>query len=89
MKVFQHPDSTPYVTTSPLPMFYLQVMYLSILASMQELALLVVVMGAGVLLFGSALYIAEGFSTPDNEPLQFKSIPEAMWWAIITMTTVG
>ncbi|GFO43213.1 potassium voltage-gated channel subfamily a member 4 [Plakobranchus ocellatus] len=67
----------------------LKVMYLSILASMQELALLVVVMGAGVLLFGSALYIAEGFSTPDNEALQFESIPDAMWWAIITMTTVG
>ncbi|GFR75029.1 potassium voltage-gated channel subfamily B member 2 [Elysia marginata] len=67
----------------------LKVMYLSILASMQELALLVVVMGAGVLLFGSTLYIAEGFSTSDNEPLQFASIPEAMWWAIITMTTVG
>jgi voltage-gated potassium channel len=39
-----------------------------------------------LLLFGAtALYWAEG----DIQPDQFGSIPRALWWAIITLTTVG
>lgn len=39
-----------------------------------------------LLLFGAtALYMIEG----DNQPEQFGSIPRALWWSVITFTTVG
>ena len=38
-----------------------------------------------VLLSGSLMYFAEGVAQPDK----FGSIPRALWWAIITMTTIG
>jgi len=49
--------------------------------------LLVTVALAGfLLLFGAtALYLAEG----DIQPDKFGSIPRALWWSIITLTTVG
>ena len=40
---------------------------------------------AGVVLFSSAVYFAEAGS----ENSLFKSIPDAFWWAVVTMTTVG
>lgn len=39
-----------------------------------------------LVLFGAtALYLAEGHVQPDK----FGSIPRALWWAVITLTTVG
>ncbi len=39
-----------------------------------------------LLLFGAtALYVVEG----DIQPDKFGSIPRALWWSIITLTTVG
>lgn len=38
-----------------------------------------------ILAAGSLMYWAEG----DAQPEKFGSIPRAMWWAIITLTTVG
>ena len=38
-----------------------------------------------ILAAGSLLYWAEG----DVQPEKFGSIPRAMWWAIVTLTTVG
>lgn len=40
----------------------------------------------GLLVFGAtALYLAEGHIQPDK----FGSIPRSLWWAIITLTTIG
>ncbi len=38
-----------------------------------------------VLVMASAMHIAEHAAQPDK----FGSIPEAMWWAVVTITTVG
>ncbi|RZC33041.1 potassium voltage-gated channel protein Shaker, partial [Asbolus verrucosus] len=40
---------------------------------------------AGVVLFSSIVYFAEAGA----EQSFFKSIPDAFWWAVVTMTTVG
>ncbi|KAJ8942433.1 hypothetical protein NQ318_006236 [Aromia moschata] len=40
---------------------------------------------AGVVLFSSIVYFAEA----GTEQSHFKSIPDAFWWAVVTMTTVG
>ncbi|ESO07420.1 hypothetical protein HELRODRAFT_136016, partial [Helobdella robusta] len=54
-------------------------------ASMQELGLLIFFMGICVVIFSSAVYFAE----LDSPYSQFSSIPDAFWWAVVTMTTVG
>ena len=45
----------------------------------------VLALRSGVVLFSSAVYFAEAGS----EKSYFKSIPDAFWWAVVTMTTVG
>jgi voltage-gated potassium channel len=47
---------------------------------------LTVALAVGLMLFGaSALYLIEGELQPDK----FGSIPRALWWAVITLTTIG
>lgn len=47
---------------------------------------LTLMLAAGVLIIGaSALYWLEGELQPDK----FGSIPRALWWAVITLTTIG
>ena len=56
-------------------------------ASAKELFLLVFFLILGIVIFASLVYYAERLQTnPHND---FKSIPEGLWWAIVTMTTVG
>ena len=50
-----------------------------------ELLTVVVVLGVMLVLASSVMYYAEHRAQPDD----FASIPEAMWWSIITLTTVG
>ena len=56
-------------------------------ASSKELNLLLFFLILGMVIFSSLVYYAERLHTnPDND---FKSIPEGLWWAVVTMTTVG
>lgn len=56
-------------------------------ASATELILLVFFLVLGIVIFASLVYYAERIqSNPEND---FNSIPLGLWWALVTMTTVG
>jgi voltage-gated potassium channel len=44
-----------------------------------------VILGCATLLSASAMHIVEGTIQPDK----FGTIPEAMWWSIVTLSTIG
>lgn len=60
-------------------------LYLAVKRERYALLACLVLLWTGVLLAATAMYIAERGAQPDK----FGSIPEAMWWAITTLTTVG
>ena len=66
-----------------------QVMYLTFRTSMRELFLMFVVMSSAVLVFGTLMFLVEFLHHIDDDNVTFDSILVAMWWAVITMTTVG
>lgn len=63
----------------------LQILGLTLKKSLRELGLLIFFLVIGVVIFSSMIYYAEN---GDEETL-FSSIPDAFWWALVTMTTVG
>ena len=54
-------------------------------ARKNELLAMVSVIGALLVMASSLMYFVEGPAQPDK----FSSIPAAMWWSVITITTVG
>lgn len=64
----------------------LQIIVQSLKASFRELILLLIILLIPVVVFSSVLFEIE--TNEETQP-DFQNIPEAFWWAIITMTTVG
>ena len=56
-------------------------------ASARELLLLLFFVFLGIILFAALIYYAERLEA--NEENDFASIPDGLWWAIITMCTTG
>ncbi|MDI4663299.1 cyclic nucleotide-gated ion channel/potassium channel family protein [Xanthobacter autotrophicus] len=60
-------------------------LYLAVRRERYALLSCFIILCAGVLIAATAMYLTER----DVQPDKFGSIPEAMWWAITTLTTVG
>ncbi len=63
----------------------LQALGTAVAARKDELLAVVSVLGVLLVLASSLMYFVERTAQPDK----FSSIPETMWWSIITVTTVG
>lgn len=65
--------------------YVLQVLVNTLKASSLELCLLLVITGFVMVVFASVVYYLERHDLNSD----FRSVPESMWWAVITMTTVS
>ena len=57
----------------------------AIKARKDQLVLTLIIMGFLLILCGTLVYFAEHDAQPEN----FSSIPASLWWAIVTLTTIG
>ena len=60
----------------------------TIKASAKEMVLLIMFLLIGILLFACFIYLAETIYEEDPQN-DFKNIPVGLWWATVTMTTLG
>ncbi|XP_052779244.1 potassium voltage-gated channel subfamily A member 1-like [Mya arenaria] len=63
----------------------LQILAKTMRVSMQELSMFLLFLGIAVIIYAGAIFYAEA----QVENSFFTSIPDAFWWAVISMTTVG
>ncbi|XP_071093324.1 potassium voltage-gated channel protein Shaw-like [Haliotis cracherodii] len=63
----------------------MKVLFLTYKASIKEIFMLFTVLIIAINIFGTLAYFAEVLAETNT----FENIPVALWWAIITMTTVG
>ncbi|KAK0047733.1 potassium voltage-gated channel subfamily A member 10 [Biomphalaria pfeifferi] len=63
----------------------MKVLFLTFRASMAELLLLFLGLFIAVIMYATVIYYVEMLEKANN----FLNIPQAIWWAIVTMTTVG
>ncbi|CAM9747334.1 unnamed protein product [Lampetra fluviatilis] len=63
----------------------LHVLAKTLRASFQEIVTLLIFVAIAVVLFASAIYFAE----VGVDEAHFSSVPDAFWWAVVTLTTVG
>uniref|UniRef100_A0A915KJ71 Ion transport domain-containing protein n=1 Tax=Romanomermis culicivorax TaxID=13658 RepID=A0A915KJ71_ROMCU len=65
----------------------LKILMLTVKASAHELVLLVFVVLLAIVLFGALIFYAE--RSQQNPENNFDSITHGLWWAIVTMCTIG
>ncbi|VDD90253.1 unnamed protein product [Enterobius vermicularis] len=91
----KYPDSTDFLSILCILRLFkltqhfsgLKILIQTFKASAQELALLVFFVILAIVIFAALVYYAERIErNPHN---QFTSIPAGLWWAIVTMCTIG